>query len=372
MSNETLTKSIEVLADGKIKAITTKDDAVVFLQPVIVVDSKAATERVEVKGSDKNQVRASVDITSIDGTPFAGDFAALEVALREAAKKANGLRVGGVSDGGTGNASIAKQDEQIVIADDIKNLTSSISTSTAETNEKLEAKKFGYILDIQGQGDPPPYEDITDFTQEINGVSISYLTVAAKAATTKELAQLFNTLQTDIYYAALSETELYFIPVSSDFAAIDSISFEDGSAGALTFSTFGETSDTQTGALHQLVPLAQIQSQRINQLTKATPLLTPAISRSYDGSAVKNLTIDADNNGNTVPIGSFANITIFATNNDVEYRLDGGVVFAPAKSNPRTKKDNTTLLENVNLDIFSIKGAAGNSKYSLVINIYKK
>ena len=75
MSNETLTKSIEVLADGKIKAITTKDDAVVFLQPVIVVDSKAATERIEVKGSDKTQVRVSIDITSIDGTPFTGDFA---------------------------------------------------------------------------------------------------------------------------------------------------------------------------------------------------------------------------------------------------------------------------------------------------------
>jgi hypothetical protein len=201
--------------------------------------------------------------------------------------------------GGTGgDASIAKQDEQIVIADDTKNLTSSISTSTAETNEKLEAKEFGYILDIQEEGDPPPYEDITDFTQEINGVSVSYLTVAAKAATTKELAQLFNTLQSDIYYGALSESELYFIPVSCDFSAINSISFEDGGAGSFIFVAFAETSDTQTGALHQLVPLAQIQST-ILRAAEETQNKVLEVLKAINGSKNHPFTI---NNGLNNPI----------------------------------------------------------------------
>lgn len=131
MSNEVLTKSIEVLEDGKIKAITTLNNEVVYLQPIIVVDSKEANQRLEVKGSNNNQIRVSTDIETINDVIFSGSFSALETAIREAAKTANGLRVGGASSGGdvtflVDNAKL-KEQQFYFNFDDIEKKTESLT-----------------------------------------------------------------------------------------------------------------------------------------------------------------------------------------------------------------------------------------------------
>lgn len=164
----------------------------------------------------------------------------------------SGTPVGGVSDindyfatflkessgggGGNGDASAANQ------------ITS---------NDQTSAKKVGYVLNLANNV-PPPYNELVSLTQTTNGVADAYQIPTQAAANTEELAELFNDLQSDIYYGALSATELYFVPVSSDIVDVSGIEFEDNTEGTQAFSSpFTATTDVPTGALHQLVTLMQ-------------------------------------------------------------------------------------------------------------------
>lgn len=112
---EILIEKINVLEDGKVK-ISLSNNSIDWLQPVIIVDSYPTNENFSLKGSEGREGRVSVDsIEEIDGVAFSGTYEQLETALREAAKTANGLRVGGASGGGGGSATSTDtlQQEQI-------------------------------------------------------------------------------------------------------------------------------------------------------------------------------------------------------------------------------------------------------------------
>lgn len=96
MSNETLTKSIEVLEDGKLRAITTRNK-IVYIQPVIEVDTLDNNEELEVFGSRNQRVQIETNISTIDGVPFSGTFEELETEIRNLAAKANSLLNAGSS-----------------------------------------------------------------------------------------------------------------------------------------------------------------------------------------------------------------------------------------------------------------------------------
>jgi hypothetical protein len=123
-----LTKSILVLEDGKISAFDFQNKET-YLQPEIVVNSLDALELVTIDGRFKESINIDVTIQSIDGVAFAGNFAALETALRLAALKANGLSNGGVGGGGGGDATAANQVLQIA---ELQKLTSLNSPSQQE------------------------------------------------------------------------------------------------------------------------------------------------------------------------------------------------------------------------------------------------
>ena len=123
-----LTKSIIVLEDGKISAFDFQNKET-YLQPEIVVNSLDALELVTIDGRFKESINVDITIQSIDGVAFAGNFAALETALRLAALKANGLSNGGVGGGGGGDATAANQVLQLA---ELQKLTSLNSPSQQE------------------------------------------------------------------------------------------------------------------------------------------------------------------------------------------------------------------------------------------------
>ena len=136
--------------------------------------------------------------------------------------------------------------------------------------DQTVAKKIGYVLDIAAAGTPPPYTDLVELIQNIDGNSVSYPIANLAADTTEDLAQIFNDLQKDIYYAALDSEKLYFVPVEDATGDITEILFEDGNEGQLSFaSPYTQTTDTPTGALHQLVTLAQQQKTLLGKQSTA-------------------------------------------------------------------------------------------------------
>ena len=378
--SEILTKSIEVLADGKIKAITTPNNEVVYLQPIIVVDSKEVNQRLEVKGSDDNQIRVSTDIKTIDGVAFSGSFSALETAIREAAKTANGLRVGGATGGGgTGDASAALQ---TVGNDKLEEIRSEQSTITAQqaqtveiaqTNEYLILKNIGISFDLNSE----PDFVLQGFPVTLNGAAALGLDfgILNNYSSTQlcddigELVNELNSIQADLTFEAVGTTVLAIkdrnLTASDLVNLMFSFTFEDLEYSPPYIVIFPSSN------LDSINEAAKSINRAILELESSTPSLDSSISLSYTGTGVKNLTVDADLDGKTIAAGSFADVTVIAIDNDVEYRFDGGVAF-PSKKYPRTKKDNaSTLYKNVKVDDFRIKGIAGGSDYALIINIYK-
>ena len=124
-----LTKSILVLEDGKISAFDFQNKET-YLQPEIVVNSLDALELVTIDGRFKESINVDITIQSIDGVAFAGNFAALETALRLAALKANGLSNGGVGGGGGGGDATAAN--QVLQLSELQKLTSLNSPSQQE------------------------------------------------------------------------------------------------------------------------------------------------------------------------------------------------------------------------------------------------
>ena len=118
-----LTKSILVLEDGKISAFDFQNKET-YLQPEIVVNSLDALELVTIDGRFKESINIDTTIQSIDGVAFAGNFAALETALRLAALKANGLSNGGVGGGGGGGDATAAN--QVLEIAELQSINSAI------------------------------------------------------------------------------------------------------------------------------------------------------------------------------------------------------------------------------------------------------
>lgn len=170
-------------------------------------------------------------------------------------------------------------------------------------NDQTAAKKIGYVLDIAAAGTPPPYSDLVELIQDIDGNSVSYPIANLAADTTKDLAQIFNDLQKDIYYAALDSEKLYFVPVEDAAGDITEILFEDGGKGQLSFSSpYIETTDTPTGALHQLVTLTQQQTAALKPVElspKPSRLISPS-NETVTGFKYLAFSCDGANNSITV------------------------------------------------------------------------
>lgn len=110
MALNTLATDIIVLEDGKLQ-ITVKSPSgidTVYLQPDIIVDNKVDNGQCVLRDKNNDTINVDITVKTIDGVSFVGDFAALQTALRTAAKKANGF-TRGTSSGGGGDASAANQ-----------------------------------------------------------------------------------------------------------------------------------------------------------------------------------------------------------------------------------------------------------------------
>ena len=368
--DEILIKSLAVLEDGKILTINNKNNKVVYLQPIIVVDSKEETQRLEVKGSEGNQVRVSTDIDTVDGVSFSGTFEQLETAIREAAKTANGLLSGGGSGGGgsvvvannTDPSTATKQDEQ----------TSLIAELEGNTKRKAVGSLIDLTADISSSWGGFPLE-AASVTLLVNGDSLVFGMGDVESENNEDLAQQLNNVQTLVAFDYVKgEDKIVFNGVKVSNIEVEGLLIEDNNVGPLGYNNFTDSTDEDTGATQQLALLLQQQVQLLKDLNGKTPGLEPTISLSYTGSAPVNLTTSQDKDGKTVPTGRFADITIFATNNNVSYRFDGGTTFTPAKSYPRTRANFSTTLKKVNLDLFILAGEAGNSRVAISVNLHKQ
>ena len=319
--DEILIKSLEVLEDGKILTINTKNNTVVYLQPVIVVDSKEEIQRLEVKGSDGNQVRVSTDIDTIDGVSFSGTFEQLETAIREAAKTANGLLNGGVSGGGGGGnvvvtnntdpSTATKQDDQISIASDIED----------NTKRKTVGAKVELANDISSNWNGFPVESVS-LTLSINGDDTVYPMYDVESLNNEELVQQLNNVQNVLSFDWVEgSTDIVFNGITVSNPEVTGILIQDNNSGALGYSTFTASTDQATGAVQQLVNLMQ-QSL---QVQKSAPI-APEPSRLVNPSNVilegfKYLVFSCDGANNS--------ITVTQNGNSVTYpqpNLDGSLL----------------------------------------------
>jgi hypothetical protein len=280
MSNEILTVSLEVLGDGQVKAITNKGNQEVFLQPVIFVDSKEPNLRLEIKGSRGNQVRVSTDISSIDGVAFSGTFEELETALREMARTANGLRVGGSSGGGGGGnvvvtnnvdpSTSTKQDAQISIITDMED----------NTKRKTVGNKVELANDLLGLWSGFPVSVIA-LTLSINGDDTVYPMNDVESFSNKDLVQQLNNSQKVLVFDWVEGSiDIVFNGVTVSNPEVNGILIEDNNSGLLGYSTFAASTDEATGAVQQLVNLMQQQLQ----VSKGAPL-APKASRLVNPSS---------------------------------------------------------------------------------------
>jgi len=95
------------------------------------------------------------------------------------------------------------------------------------------------------------------------------------------------------------------------------------------------------------------------------------ISLSYSGNGLKNLTVDPDLKGNTIPVGSVGDIIrIFdRTAGNVRYSFDGD---PPTVDSPyATGNQSFNVCENVKFDDFLVQATAGGSNYSLILRLNK-
>jgi len=90
--------SINILEDGKLVA-ELSDNSLYYLQPAIVVNTYLNNEKIRIEGLPSEFLDVDISIDEIDGVAFAGDFGALDTAIRELAKKSNTLFFGGGTGG---------------------------------------------------------------------------------------------------------------------------------------------------------------------------------------------------------------------------------------------------------------------------------
>lgn len=372
MSNETLAVSLEVLEDGQVKSITNKGNQEIYLQPVILVDSKEANSRLEIKGSRGNQIRVSTGVSSIDGAAFSGTFEDLETALREMALKANGLLNGGVSSGGGGGnvvvtnntdpSTATKQDQQTAKLEDIKE----------NGRRKSIGKLIDLSADLQSNWGGFPVQ-AASMTLVVNGDSLVFQMDDVESANNKDLVQQLNNVQSLVVFDWIKGTEqIVFEGVEVSSVEVSGLLIEDNIVGSLGYTNFIDSADVATGAEQQVAVLMQQQISLTKELLRSNPTLEPAISLSYSGNTAINPTVTPDKDGKLIPLDRFGDITIFATNNNVSYRFDGVTSFVPARSYPRTRNNFSTELKNVNLNLFRMIGEANNARWAIYVNLYKK
>lgn len=381
--DEILIKSLEVLEDGKILTINTKNNTVVYLQPVIVVDSKEEIQRLEVKGSDGNQVRVSTDIDTIDGVSFSGTFEQLETAIREAAKTANGLLNGGVSGGGGGGGDASATNQVLNIAK-LEQIRQEQSTATKqdEANALLvdledngKRKSIGRLIDLtadlQGNWGGFPVQ-AASMTLLINGDSLLFEMYDVESANNKDLVQQLNNVQKLVAFDWVEGSdEIVFNGVTVSNIEVQGLLIEDNNVGQLGYTNFVDSTSEDTGAVQQVALLMQQQLQLLKDIATKTPNLGQQISLSYTGSAIKNLTSSPDIDGKLIPLGSHGDIVSIQDlgAGNVNYRFDSGTpsdVYGTISGNRPFDK-----LVNVDFDTFRVKAQAGGADYVIIINLYK-
>jgi len=291
MSNKVLATSIVALEDGKLFA-TLSDGETAYMQPVIVVDSLTEIELVEVRGVDRIKVRVDTSIVSIDGVAFAsGSYAQLETALRELAKKANGLINGGVSGGGGGgNVTVVGN-----TTDYSTGTNQSLQVTKAEeTNDLLTEKTEGLywnLSDIESGVTPVFPFDITEFVFNSleNGGGIENVAVSATLANMDSLVSTWNANMTFASMIKRDETSFYLksetSPLPSQTGVSDSITMNDG---LFTFRVYrGNVSKSAILPLNGFKSNIDQSNELLNEIKENTdPKLSKKSIVRYDSDAL--------------------------------------------------------------------------------------
>ena len=248
----------------------------------------------------------------------------------------------------------------------------STSSNQDILNEQTQAKHIGYILDLPNDDGgfwvQFPFQYV-ELQINIDGVAKSFAGASQSLVDTTELAKALNNSQSLVYFGALNDTQLYFMPVFDTVVEINSIGIYQGNSGnLLEYNSFPKTSNLPTGAVHQLVTLIEQQQQILKGIKE--PLET-TFSLSYSGNPVRNVTQDTDEDGKLAPQNRVADIIVCAINNNVYFAFNSETILnSPTNKYPKIR-NREMYLKNVDLNTFRIGGSAGASRYSLIINLKK-
>lgn len=239
---EIKTKSIVVLEDGKLSAITTQNQEV-YIQPPIMVETLDNRLDITVRDKDNQYVQVDVTIGTIDNVPFSGVFSDLETELRLMAKKANQLYFGGggVPSGGDSSAAnqviqISKDDTQIEQAS-ILNIGSVIDLTLDDGGEWA-----GFPFTLVG----------SDAIQIESTVGPIFFDSDTEINKIEDLIEALNSLQSLLLFSKIDATNLL---VNDGTVSIDEVTF----IGVFTTTSdleypepYSDSADSPISVLHQI------------------------------------------------------------------------------------------------------------------------
>lgn len=248
-----VTKTIEVLQDGKLKAIDSRNKTV-YIQPVIVVDR--LSNSITVSGSDGENIDVNIAVTTIDGVSFSGDIDALEVALRNMAAKANGILNAGTGSG-SDVAKETKQDTQI---------------------DQHDLEENGYIIDLTAddQGNWAGFPMLLGGSPAIKVQTISedttieYETEPSNIADAAQLAEVLNTYQQEYYFEATTTgaEKLLVKSGTKGFPDLVILTIVEDGAGDLEYLSSAMTATAEASDSNSKQSLLELQA--VKQAIKAT------------------------------------------------------------------------------------------------------
>jgi len=216
MSTKNLAKTITVLEDGKLSVFLNSGQEV-YIQPPLVVDTLDNIDELIIRGEDKNNAKVDTTVSELDGVPFAGTFEDLETALRELAKKGNGL-FSGASGGGGGlppdAATETKQDVQIDQLDEVLSNQDEQTVFQEKITEQLAVRGVNTYIDLSLSASTPwagfpvtinefQWNDGTFFPAN------TYPITPTEVNDTTELADLWNANVPDNLLEARDSNTLY-------------------------------------------------------------------------------------------------------------------------------------------------------------------
>ena len=271
MSDKNYAETISVLEDGKLSVFLFSGEEV-YIQPTTIVDTYDDNLSFIVRGADTHNVRVDTTVFEVDGVAFSGTFEALETALRELAKKSNGL-FSGAAGGGGGTSDTTAANQVLGLANQDTQLSHSaklLSGSTIDLTVDDNGEWIGFPFTMNG----------TNAIRIEDNESLEF--VFNSIAVINKIEDLIEELQNKQSLLSFSKNTATSLLVNDGTKTVDSITLVE-----LVNTGAGLVYDKAESAWGELTPLVLSAVQELNERSKTELANLKAISGKLDDILTK-------------------------------------------------------------------------------------